>query len=106
MPFNKIGHRVIIRRTSEKFLVPASTPVYIAHGNNGQNMFDRHPSPFVGTRDSPTEPAKLIADVVQKPLSCVSRTLLPDGSRNPESMPYGMSCGASVNSTPRARSCS
>jgi len=32
----------------------------------------------------------------------VSRTLFPDGSRKPESMPYGISCGGSVNSTPRA----
>jgi len=32
----------------------------------------------------------------------VSRTLLPDGSRNPQSMPYGIWCGSSVNSTPRA----
>src|SRR6201988_2336643 len=32
----------------------------------------------------------------------VSRTLLPDGSRNPLSMPYGIWCGSSVNSTPRA----
>ena len=32
----------------------------------------------------------------------VSRTLLPDGSRNPQSMPYGIWWGSSVNSTPRA----
>src|SRR4051794_9953403 len=32
--------------------------------------------------------------------------LLPDGSRNPESMPYGRSTGGSVNSTPRALSSS
>src|ERR1700754_1568774 len=32
----------------------------------------------------------------------VSRTLLPDGSRNPQSIPYGIWCGSSVNSTPRA----
>jgi diacylglycerol O-acyltransferase len=33
--------------------------------------------------------------------SWVNRTLLPDGSRKPQSMPYGISCGSSVNSTPR-----
>jgi hypothetical protein len=32
----------------------------------------------------------------------VSRTLLPDGSRNPQSIPYGIWWGSSVNSTPRA----
>jgi hypothetical protein len=31
----------------------------------------------------------------------VSRKLLPDGSRNPASMPYGRFSGSSVNSTPR-----
>ncbi len=36
----------------------------------------------------------------------VSRTLLPDGSRNPQSMPYGIWWGSSVNSTPRALSSS
>lgn len=39
-------------------------------------------------------------------ISWVSRTLLPDGSRNPESMPYGIRCGSSVKSTPRAWSSS
>ncbi|VBA32695.1 hypothetical protein LAUMK35_05306 [Mycobacterium pseudokansasii] len=34
----------------------------------------------------------------------VSRMLLPDGSRKPESMPYGRCSGGSVNSTPRAGS--
>ncbi len=48
-------------------------------------------------------------EVDQPPTSsrtCVSRKLLPDGSRNPESMPYGRSSGFSVNSTPRADSSS
>jgi NAD(P)-dependent dehydrogenase (short-subunit alcohol dehydrogenase family) len=38
--------------------------------------------------------------------TCVSRRLLPEGSRNPESMPYGRSSGGSVNSTPRPLSSS
>src|SRR5579859_8265453 len=38
--------------------------------------------------------------------SWVSRTLFPDGSRNPLSMPYGIWWGSSVNSTPRALSSS
>ena len=38
--------------------------------------------------------------------TCVRRIELPDGSRKPESMPYGRSSGASLNSTPRARSSS
>ena len=39
-------------------------------------------------------------------LTWVSRKLLPDGSRKPESMPYGYSSGSEVNSTPRALSSS
>src|SRR4051794_14308476 len=37
---------------------------------------------------------------------CTIRMLLPDGSRNPASTPYGRSLGSSVNSTPRAFSSS
>ncbi len=36
----------------------------------------------------------------------VRRMWLPDGSRNPESIPYGRSSGASTNSTPRPLSSS
>ena len=43
---------------------------------------------------------------VASSLTCVSRKLLPDGSRKPESMPYGYSSGSEVNSTPRALSSS
>ena len=32
----------------------------------------------------------------------VRRTLLPEGSRKPQSIPYGIWVGYSVNSTPRA----
>ena len=39
-------------------------------------------------------------------VSCESRKWLPDGSRKPQSMPYGRSSGGSVNSTPRALSVS
>jgi hypothetical protein len=38
--------------------------------------------------------------------TCVRRRLLPEGSRKPESMPYGRSSGGSVNSTPRLLSSS
>ena len=53
----------------------------------------------------------LIGDPVQSQAVAGSRTwvmrkLLPDGSRNPESIPYGRSSGASVNSTPRSLSSS
>jgi len=40
------------------------------------------------------------------PLSSVSRKLLPDGSRNDASIPYGCSVGGSTNSTPRAETSS
>lgn len=36
----------------------------------------------------------------------VSRMLLPDGSRNEVSMPYGCTVGGSLNVTPRADSSS
>src|ERR1700722_8731734 len=39
-------------------------------------------------------------------LTWVRRKLLPDGSRKPESIPYGRSSGVSENSTPRASSSS
>src|SRR3954447_23848027 len=38
--------------------------------------------------------------------TCVSRMLLPDGSRNEVSIPYGCGVGGSLNSTPRADSSS
>jgi hypothetical protein len=34
-------------------------------------------------------------------VSCVRRKLLPDGSRKPQSIPYGRCSGSSTNSTPR-----
>ena len=44
------------------------------------------------------------AQVAASALTWVRRMWLPDGSRKPESMPYGRSSGFSTNSTPRAES--
>ena len=35
-------------------------------------------------------------------VACEKRMWLPNGSRSPQSMPYGRSVGSSLNSTPRA----
>ena len=47
----------------------------------------------------------LLADAVTGS-GCENRIWLPNGSRSPQSMPYGRSVGSSVNSTPFARSSS
>ena len=59
-----------------------------------------------GPSSSRGKPATILRSrqPAQSGFTWVSRSELPDGSRNPESMPYGMSSGASVNSTPRATS--
>ena len=53
-----------------------------------------------------TAAGRRLAQTVVSSRTSVRRKLFPDGSRKPESMPYGRSSGASVNSTPRALSSS
>ena len=72
------------------------TPSPLAHEDSPSRR--RGPAPAAASRRAqPPEP---------NAFSCASRKWLPAGSRNAESMPYGVSCGCWVNSTPRAESSS
>jgi hypothetical protein len=56
--------------------------------------------------DAPSQPLEATASSSARSRIWPSRMLLPEGSRKPESIPYGRSSGGSWNSTPRAFSSS
>jgi hypothetical protein len=59
-----------------------------------------------GGRRTPDAARSAADQTPDSSLTCVRRNVFPDGSWNPESIPYGRSSGTSENSTPRLFSCS